>query len=104
MLEARRLEIVEPLFGLQAAGRLLAEAFAPWVQDLGLVVEEIGDRHAVLRLPWSPRLAREGGSLSGQALMAAETARRLDPESPQFQQLLGQLSQTNHTVKSPPVK
>jgi uncharacterized protein (TIGR00369 family) len=50
---------------------VLKENFAPWVQDLGLVVEETGDRTAVLRLPWSARLAREGGALSGQALMAA---------------------------------
>lgn len=50
---------------------ILAGNFAPWVQDLGLVVEEVGERHAVLRLPWSARLAREGGALSGQALMAA---------------------------------
>lgn len=50
---------------------ILAENFAPWVRDLGLVVEEVGERHAVLRLPWSDRLAREGGALSGQAMMAA---------------------------------
>jgi uncharacterized protein (TIGR00369 family) len=50
---------------------VLKDNFAPWVQDLGLVVEEVGDREAVLRLPWSDRLAREGGALSGQALMAA---------------------------------
>ena len=39
MLEARRLDAVPAIFGLQAAGRLLTEAFAPWVQDLGLLVE-----------------------------------------------------------------
>lgn len=50
---------------------ILKENFAPWVQDLGLVVEEVGERHAVLRLPWSQRLARQGGGLSGQAMMAA---------------------------------
>jgi uncharacterized protein (TIGR00369 family) len=50
---------------------ILKDAFAPWVQDLGLVVEEVGDRQAVLRLPWSDRLARDGGALSGQAMMAA---------------------------------
>jgi uncharacterized protein (TIGR00369 family) len=50
---------------------ILKDNFAPWVQDLGLVVEETGDLMAVLRLPWSARLAREGGALSGQALMAA---------------------------------
>jgi uncharacterized protein (TIGR00369 family) len=50
---------------------ILKDNFAPWVQDLGLVVEETGELSAVLRLPWSARLAREGGALSGQALMAA---------------------------------
>ncbi|GAA3969656.1 PaaI family thioesterase [Actinomadura viridis] len=51
--------------------RILRDNFAPWVLDLGLTVEEVGDRRAVLRLPWSERLAREGGGMSGQALMAA---------------------------------
>ncbi|MFA1537796.1 PaaI family thioesterase [Actinomadura monticuli] len=50
---------------------ILRANFAPWVLDLGLVPEEVGDGTAVLRLPWSDRLAREGGALSGQALMAA---------------------------------
>jgi uncharacterized protein (TIGR00369 family) len=50
---------------------ILAENFAPWVKELGLRVEETGTAHATLRLPWSDRLAREGGGLSGQALMAA---------------------------------
>lgn len=50
---------------------LLRDNFAPWVQDLGLVVESVSDTEAVLRLPWSDRLAREGGALSGQAVMAA---------------------------------
>ncbi|GAA2411910.1 PaaI family thioesterase [Nonomuraea africana] len=50
---------------------ILKDYFAPWVQDLGLTVEEVGDHRAVLRLPWSGRLAREGGALSGQAMMAA---------------------------------
>jgi uncharacterized protein (TIGR00369 family) len=53
------------------AAAVLAENFAPWVRDLGLVVEEVGDGTATLRLPWSVRLAREGGALSGQAMMAA---------------------------------
>lgn len=53
------------------ADKILADNFAPWVQALGLSVTETGDRHAVLRLPWSDQLAREGGGLSGQALMAA---------------------------------
>lgn len=58
-------------FTVADARSVLAGNFAPWVLDLGLVVEEIGADFAVLRLPWSDRLAREGGALSGQALMAA---------------------------------
>ena len=50
---------------------ILAENFAPWVRDLGLRVEEMGTDFATLRLPWSDRLAREGGAMSGQAMMAA---------------------------------
>lgn len=55
------------------ADKILADNFAPWVLDLGLSVDAVdGDgQGAVLRLPWSDRLAREGGGLSGQALMAA---------------------------------
>jgi uncharacterized protein (TIGR00369 family) len=50
---------------------ILRENFASWVRDLGLVVEEVDTGHATVRLPWSDRLARQGGALSGQALMAA---------------------------------
>lgn len=53
------------------ADKILSDNFAPWVLDLGLTVVETGELHAVLRLPWTDRLAREGGALSGQALMAA---------------------------------
>ncbi|MGP4045872.1 PaaI family thioesterase [Streptomyces sp. 2A115] len=53
------------------ADKILADNFAPWVIELGLSVESLGAHRAVLRLPWSGLLAREGGSLSGQALMAA---------------------------------
>lgn len=53
------------------ADKILADNFAPWVIALGLTVAETGERHAVLRLPWSEALARDGGGLSGQALMAA---------------------------------
>ena len=60
---------------LAAAEKILADNFAPWVLDLGLTVESVDGQEAVLRLPWSERLAREGGGLSGQALMsAADTA------------------------------
>ncbi|MFF3289160.1 PaaI family thioesterase [Streptomyces sp. NPDC003023] len=53
------------------ADKILFDNFAPWVLELGLSVQEAGELHAVLRLPWSDRLAREGGGMSGQALMAA---------------------------------
>lgn len=58
---------------LAAAEKVLADNFAPWVLDLGLSVASVDTEghQAVLRLPWSDRLAREGGGLSGQALMAA---------------------------------
>lgn len=53
------------------AEKILSDNFAPWVLELGLMVVTLDERRAVLRLPWSTRLAREGGGLSGQALMAA---------------------------------
>ncbi|MCP2343703.1 PaaI family thioesterase [Actinomadura rupiterrae] len=56
---------------VEEAEKVLRENFAPWVLDLGLRVEDVGEGTARLRLPWSDRLAREGGGLSGQAMMAA---------------------------------
>ncbi|ANP51195.1 uncharacterized protein (TIGR00369 family) [Streptomyces griseochromogenes] len=53
------------------ADKILSANFAPWVLDLGLSVAAVSEDRALLRLPWSDRLAREGGALSGQALMAA---------------------------------
>ena len=88
-LEARRLEPVESVFGIQAAGRLLVESVAPWVQDLGLLVEAIEAGRpagappdwqpgAVLRLPFAMKLCRDGGVVCPQALLAlADTAMTL---------------------------
>src|SRR5690606_30515906 len=53
---------------LQAA---LPEYFAPWVQALGLVVENHDEGCVTLRLPQSDQLSRVGGMLCGQAMMAA---------------------------------
>lgn len=53
------------------ADKILSANFAPWVLQLGLSVEAVENHRAVLRMPWSDTLAREGGALSGQALMAA---------------------------------
>ena len=85
-MEARRLEAVESIFGIQAAGHLLTEVIAPWVQDLGMLIEAIESGRpagapqdwqpgAVLRLPFSAKLCRDGGVVCPQALMAlADTA------------------------------
>jgi uncharacterized protein (TIGR00369 family) len=72
-------------FGIAEARRVLGEVFAPWVMDLNLAIErfdfappgEAADWQpgAILRLPFSERLCRNGGTVSGQALMAfADTA------------------------------
>lgn len=60
---------------LPGAQAILADNFAAWVQDLGLAVESVGSGSAVLRMPYSERLVRVGGTICGQALMsAADTA------------------------------
>jgi acyl-coenzyme A thioesterase PaaI-like protein len=86
MLEARRLEDVEAPFTLQVAVRLLSEALAPWMQDLGIRIEAVETGRpagapadwqpgAVLRLPLSRRLCRDDGAVCAQALTAlADTA------------------------------
>jgi uncharacterized protein (TIGR00369 family) len=73
-------------FDVAAAARLLRDALAPWVQDLGLSVVAVETSAppgasndwqpgAVLRMAFAERLCREGGVVSGQALMAlADTA------------------------------
>ena len=53
------------------AQAILAANFAPWVQSLGLGVEAVAGDAATLRLPFDPRLVRVGGTVCGQALMAA---------------------------------
>lgn len=57
-------------FTREDAAALLAEKFAPWIQDLGIVFEEVAKDRVVGRLPNSERLARTGGMICGQALMA----------------------------------
>lgn len=53
---------------LQAA---LATYFAPWVQALALAVEQADDTGVLVRLPLQSQLAREGGMVCGQSMMAA---------------------------------
>jgi uncharacterized protein (TIGR00369 family) len=72
-------------FGIAEARRVLDDVFAPWVKDLDLSVEafdfeppaDIRDWQpgAILRMPFSEKLCRNGGMVCGQALMAfADTA------------------------------
>jgi hypothetical protein len=73
-------------FGIDEARRVLAEVFAPWVRDLDLSIEAFDfippperaadwQPGAILRMPFSERLCRNGGIVCGQALMAfADTA------------------------------
>jgi uncharacterized protein (TIGR00369 family) len=72
-------------FGIGEARRVLGDVFAPWIRDLNLSVEEFDfeppadardwQPGAILRMPFSERLCRNGGMVCGQALMAfADTA------------------------------
>jgi uncharacterized protein (TIGR00369 family) len=86
MALATRLKSPEPAFGLEAAGYVMTEIIAVWVQDLGLLLESVesgrppGAPHdwqpgVVLRLPFTNKICRDGGVACGQALMAlADTA------------------------------
>ncbi len=72
--------------GIGEARRVLGDVFADWVKDLNLSIEGIDydppenaaadwQPGAVLRMPFSERLCRNGGMVCGQALMAfADTA------------------------------
>lgn len=77
---ARRLEAVEKAFGIDAAGLLLLDILPPWMQDLGLLVEAVESSRppgapvdwqpgAVIRLPFSKKLKRDG-VMCPQALTA----------------------------------
>jgi acyl-coenzyme A thioesterase PaaI-like protein len=52
------------------AQEILRAKFAPWIQDLGLIVESCSASGVKLRLPFSARLTRVGDTVCGQALMA----------------------------------
>src|ERR1700761_3877737 len=85
MGEVHQLVTSEASFGLQAAGRLMTKIFAPWVQDLALLVESVEPVRppgalpdwqpgAVVRLPFSKRLCAGGEMVCSQALMALADA------------------------------
>jgi uncharacterized protein (TIGR00369 family) len=60
---------------IEVAQTLLQENFAPWLLDLGMSFDNLIEGQAILRIPISERLNREGGTICGQAIMAvADTA------------------------------
>lgn len=84
--QAIRLAPAQGSFGLQAASRLMLNVVAPWIQDLGLLIEVIESvrpasaaadwqPRAVLRLPCSQKLCRMQDAVGAPALAAvADTA------------------------------
>jgi uncharacterized protein (TIGR00369 family) len=63
----------------------MLDAFAPWVQELGLLIEAVESARppgapadwqpgAMLRLPFSQKICRDGGVVCGQALTALADA------------------------------
>lgn len=57
------------------AEAILAENFAPWVRALDMRIDRIGDDDAVITVPFADSLVRQGGIVSGQAMMClADTA------------------------------
>ena len=85
-VEPHQPEPVDAVFGFEAAGRLMTRVIAPWVQDLGMLIETIETGRpagapddwqpgAKVRLPFSRKACHEGNLVCGQALMAlADTA------------------------------
>ena len=82
---ARRLVAPQSPFGVQAAGHLIGRIFAPWVQDLSLLVEHVEairprgampdwQPGAVVRLPFSKKICGDGNVVCSQALMALADA------------------------------
>lgn len=86
MERATRPKPLEAIFGLEAAEQIMTDVVAPWVRDLGLLVESVEAGRpagasadwqpgAALRLPFSSKICRDGGLVCSQALMAlADTA------------------------------
>lgn len=77
---------LEPVFGLEAAERMLLRAFPSWVQDLAMLIETVEAVRpveasadwlpgAAVRLPFSKKICSDGRVVCSQALLAlAETA------------------------------
>lgn len=58
-------------FDLEASRKLLDEAFAPWVKELGLEPIAFDTSGGRFRMPRNPRLVHIGGVICGQSTAAA---------------------------------
>lgn len=52
------------------AQHVIDTVMTPWLDELGMTVEELTENGAVVRLPWDERISRDGGLVTGQALMS----------------------------------
>lgn len=52
------------------AQHVLDTVMTPWLDELGMRVENLTETGAVIRLPWHERISRDGGLITGQALMS----------------------------------
>lgn len=60
----------KPRLGVAEAQAVLDEILVPWLQQLGIRVEAVGENGMVARMPWGPGIARRDGIVPGQAIMA----------------------------------
>ncbi len=57
-------------FTREDAQHILDTVMTPWLDDLSMQVESLTETGGVVRLPWHERIARDGGLITGQALMS----------------------------------
>ena len=55
---------------VDSANERLREVFAPWIQQLNLSIEAMGESSVTIRLPYSDDLCRSHQMVCGQAMMA----------------------------------
>ena len=60
----------DTIINIETANAQLKEVFAPWLLDLNLLVETIGNNQVEVRLPHSEDLCRSHQVICGQAMMA----------------------------------
>ncbi len=57
-------------FTREDAQHILDTVMTPWLDELSMQVESLTENGAVVRLPWHERIVRDGGLITGQALMS----------------------------------